>query len=300
MNKNHPVKDDYNEPSPLESYLPQNQLTQNFNNLNIHSMSQLSSMEDNYDARHLKSRSFSNIVEREKNKREVSKSKYENTKNSKSTNKFNQLNHSTHYNKLFSDNESKLNSKREERQVVVIENPLIVEVVYADVAVSHRFVRFKIEEKYLSQLYSLIETYFKKEEKILNVNITSDSEITSLNKEGKNTERVLKQEKCSFSLCFIYDLTKDEVIEKKYNYIKQELDQKILSIRKGGSTQKVIKGNSEVQEYEKVLIKSSDLKNSDREYALSSWTFEFKSKFGFIFTAEPKFLEIRPKILKSK
>lgn len=304
LDKKEPVKSNYEDPSPLDPSTPNdisvnnsflntqgnylNSQTQgniisssNYNNLFVNNTDQ------NIVGIKTRSLSNNNTIEilKAKNTILLPKNNEANSKHlSKSMNKF--ANKSSI---LDEDNYKNLSIQilKEINQQIEDKDPIILELIYSHVKISHRYIRFKIKESYLDSLFKLIDNCYNQDDKrILNVNLTSDSEIevvdNEINRSNKN---------CSFSLCYLYNLSEDDNLNNNYVDLKQQiLDQSNNIINNDTDLEKI--------KYDYCEIRESNLRKNEIEYYLSSWTLDFKNKFEFLFSEEPKFMEIRPQMFK--
>ena len=129
------------------------------------------------------------------------------------------------------------------------------EIIYANVELIHRFVRFKIKVNYDSNLNDLFHQYYNEKAIIckLKLDTTVGSQINS------------------YTLCLIST--------------NQEYEESLTTNNTYNNT---------TPKYKKIILTENQIEFSQIEIRLSKWRQDFLANFSFLLLSQPKFLELRP------
>ena len=199
-------------------------------------------------------------------------------------------------------------------------NKMQLQVIYSELNLSHRFIRFKISNtnKYykidFNSLNNMIKQYLSSDKGNISFKLQNDREVL---KEGKSAinpmmEHLLKDMKdanllntdnknnANYTLAIVYDYNRNEMYKRLYNNFKEKYSDKGKNFL-----------NFKIIDENQILNEQDGL-----EGVLSRWTIDFFENFKQLFVYyednivmdnlygnqekiyKPKFLEIRPKLFK--
>jgi len=174
-------------------------------------------------------------------------------------------------------------------------NNNLVQIAYTDLKMSHRFIRFSLNQKHNSKLSqnsltNLINDYLQGDSGVSYFRLQNDSEVSSFNnqalesmyKDMKDSAKLLDpNRRNSFSLTIVYDLMKNSEIIRLSNHLEN------ISSKNFGKNKNM---------YDAVSLNEDDIINSEIEKTLSYWVLDFIKNFGEYTEKNIKFLELRPNI----
>jgi hypothetical protein len=158
---------------------------------------------------------------------------------------------------------------------------LVLEVVYTENEMAHRFIRFTINEDDLDSFRIKLDEYIKDihsfEAGIQFYKLNADTDIIEeVNGFGKLMSPTNKKNCRAFTLMFICDLHKNNI------------DNRVTNKRTTSSLQVI---NTAVGEMH--IYKESDLKRDEYQRILSHWMLVFTERFSDVLDSM-KFFELRP------
>ena len=200
------------------------------------------------------------------------------------------------------------------------QNKIQIQVVYSELNLSHRFIRFEISNtnKYynldFNSINNMIKKYLSFDKGNINYKLQDDKEVLKYDKKGINPmmDNLLKEmrntglfntenkNKVSYTLAIIYDYNRNEIYKQLFDEFKENYNPKDKNI----INFKIINENQ-------ILNEPDCLEN-----ALSKWAIDFFEQFKALFiyyeddinidnyemnnekVLRPRFLELRPKIFK--
>ena len=171
----------------------------------------------------------------------------------------------------------------------------LMQIAYTDLKMSHRFIRFTVNQKHSSKLShssltNLINNYLQGDPGVSYFRLQNDNEVTSFNNQAMESMYAdLKQsfklldlnKRNSYSLVIVYDMLKNKEICKLSNHL-ENIASKNLGRHKNL--------------YDAISLNEDDIVNSEIEKLLSKWVLEFIKNFGEYTDKNMKFLELRPNL----
>ena len=234
---------------------------------------------------------------------------YEDSFNDKENNKF--INNNKNYNDKYKKN---INNKIEEDELIINnkkKNNIIqnnnndyceLKIVYTDLNLSHRFIRFQSSIDYNKLNYIIKKRFINKDKSNISFQFQRDDEIEKnnmitpeinyiLNKMKK--EKIINLDKLSnsYTLGIVYDYSKNSEI-KKY------LQKNIIDIDISNEIAQPLFGFKN--------INSNEINSSEKEKILSNWIIDFTKIYNELnnktkeinMKEKPTFFELRPNIFK--
>ena len=324
-NNNNIDNDDFNE----DDYIRNNKLD-NVNNKNNY----LNDSNSNYN----KNR---NNINNDNNKSKPINNKYDNynknyepyNNNNYITNSSRDYNSNRNDNKKYSNNSSKNNFQKKTGDILskknneallylknINQNKIQLQVVYSELNLSHRFIRFSISKtnKFykldFKSINNMISKYLSFDKGNVSFKLQDDREVIKEGKKAINPmmDNLLKEmrdtglfntenkNKITYTLAIVYDYNKNEMFRQIYEEFKENYNEKNISY------------------FNFKLINENQIldKNEELESVISKWVIDFYEQFKELFVYyeddidinnyennnekiyKPRFLELRPKIFK--